>query len=216
MVAVYLNKPTGLSFNCGGSLISATAVVTAAHCINTASKNYEPNEVALYLGRYRLTDWNEAGAISSNVQRLHVHPDFRRLEGSFDADIAILIMPAPVQFNQYIRPICEWSSGNDVIEISGLSGTVPGWGRDSDNRVTGVLRKTELPIVDSLTCVRKSELLTKAVSPRTFCAGTLNGDGPCQGDSGERLRYYYYKDWFFFHVTAIRPFIHFKLLQTTD
>lgn len=145
--------------------------------------------MALYLGRWRLTDWNEVGAVSSNVQRILVHPDFRRTEGSFDADIAILIMPTSVQFNQYIRPICEWSADTDVNEINGTSGTVAGWGRDADNRITGVLRQIVLPIVDSLTCVRRSDLLNKAVSPRTFCAGTLNGDGPCQGDSGERIYY---------------------------
>lgn len=188
MAAVYLNKPTGLNFNCGGTLITATAVVTAAHCINTAVKNYQPHEVALQLGRFRLTDWNEVGSVSSNVQRIIVHPDFQRLDGSFDADIAILFMPTSVEFSKYIRPICEWTGNSDVGTIEGLSGTVTGWGRDSSNVVTGVLRKTDLPIVNSLTCVRKSNALVKAVSDRTFCAGTLSGDGPCQGDSGEGIR----------------------------
>lgn len=63
MVAIYLNKATGLSFNCGGSLISSKAVVTAAHCINTSTKNYRAHEVVLYLGRYSLIDWSEQGII---------------------------------------------------------------------------------------------------------------------------------------------------------
>lgn len=92
MVAIYLNKPTGLSFNCGGSLVSARAVVSAAHCINTATKNYQASEVLLWLGRYSLTDWSEVGAVSSNVQYIYIHPDYKRQRESYDADISILLM----------------------------------------------------------------------------------------------------------------------------
>lgn len=52
-VAIYTNEATGLSFSCGGTIISARTVITAAHCINTSTRNYTAQEVVLYLGRYR-------------------------------------------------------------------------------------------------------------------------------------------------------------------
>lgn len=102
MVAIYLNKATGLSFNCGGTLISSKTVITAAHCIHTATKNYRAHEVVLYLGRYSLIDWSEVGSIATNVKEIFIHTDYKRQRESFDADIAILIMTKRVDFNEFV------------------------------------------------------------------------------------------------------------------
>lgn len=184
-MAIYLSKPTGLSFNCGGSLVSPKAVISAAHCINTSTKNYRPNEVLLWLGRFSLIDWSEVGAISSTVQQIIIHTDYKRQRESYDADIAILVMEKRVEFNEYIRPVCLWSGSSNIQNVEGLKGTVVGWGKDgTDKIVSNIPKKVDLPIVNTITCVQTSESLYKAVSNRTFCAGTLNGDGPCHGDSG--------------------------------
>lgn len=182
----FFYRPTGLSFNCGGSLVSARAVLSAAHCINTATKNYQASEVLLWLGRYSLTDWSETGAVSSNVQQIYIHPDYKRQRESYDADISILVMQRPVEFTQYVRPICLWQPTNGIQDVEGHRGTVVGWGKDGSDRIVSTIpRKVDLPIVNSLTCVQTSESLSKVISQRTFCAGTLNGDGPCHGDSGK-------------------------------
>lgn len=181
-----MNKPTGLSFNCGGSLVSPKAVISAAHCINTSTKNYLPHEVLLWLGRYSLIDWSEVGAISSAVAQIIIHSDYKRQRESYDADIAVLVMEKPVEFNEYIRPVCLWSGSSNIQHVEGLKGTVVGWGKDgTDKIVSNIPKKVDLPIVNTITCVQTSESLYKAVSNRTFCAGTLSGDGPCHGDSGK-------------------------------
>lgn len=185
MVAIYLNKPTGLSFNCGGTLISAKTVISAAHCINTSTKHYRAQEVVLYLGRYSLIDWSEVGSVSSNVEKIVIHTDYKRQRESYDADIAILIMTRRVEFNEFVRPACLWPGLSTIQELEGKKGVVVGWGKDgTDQVVSKVPKKIDLPIVNSITCVQTSESLSKAVSNRTFCAGTLDGDGPCHGDSG--------------------------------
>lgn len=183
---MYVNKPPNLSFICGGSLVNTKSVVTAAHCVRTTNGDHRPSDIVLWLGRHNLGNWNEAGAISSNVERVMVHPDFRRYSSeSYDADIAILIMQRQVTYTQYVRPICLWPTRDDITIIEGSSGTVVGWGEDNTgNPVSNVPNKVELPIVNSLTCVQTSSVLLQLISNRTFCAGSLQGEGPCHGDSG--------------------------------
>lgn len=189
MAAIYLNKATGLSFNCGGTLISSKTVITAAHCINTSTKNYRADEVVLYLGRYSLIDWSEVGSVATNVDQILIHTDYKKQRDSFDADIAILVITKRVEFNEFVRPVCLWPGKSSIQEIEGKNGVVVGWGKDGTDRVvSNIPKKVNLPIVNSITCVQTSESLSKAVSNRTFCAGTLNGDGPCHGDSGEIFR----------------------------
>lgn len=186
MVAIYLIRSNGLSYNCGGSLVSHNVVVTAAHCINTDTKNYRPHEVLLWLGRYNLLKWNEAGSVASNVKEIIVHSDYKSQPESYDADVAILTMDRNVEFNRYVRPVCLWSDSTSIQEEDGLKGTVVGWGKyDAFSVVSNTLRRIDLPIVNSTTCLQTSKALHKAVSNRTFCAGTLNGSGPCHGDSGK-------------------------------
>ena len=123
-----LNFISGLSFNCGGTLISSKSVITAAHCLNTSTKNYHAHEVVLYLGRYSLIDWSEIGSIATNVEQIIVHTDYKRQKESFDADIAILVMTKLIEFNQFIRPACIWPDTSSIQEIEGQNGVVVGWG----------------------------------------------------------------------------------------
>lgn len=179
-----MNKGTSLAFNCGGTLISSKSVITAAHCINTNTKNIRADEIVLYLGRYSLIDWSEVGTISTNVEQIIVHTDYKKQRDSYDADIAILIMTKRVEFNEFVRPACLWPGTSSIQEIEGKNGIVVGWGKNQESTVSNIPKKVSLPIVNSITCVQTSESLSKAVSNRTFCAGALSGEGPCHGDSG--------------------------------
>lgn len=197
LVAIYLNRPRGLKFNCGGSLISSKAVVTAAHCLQSAKRTYMIHEILIWLGRHNLMDWNEQDSISSNVQQILIHPDFKRTsEDSYDADLAILITSKHIEFNRFIRPVCLWSDSMDQTEFIQQNGTLIGWGRDnSDNILSDSPKMIELPTINYEECGERSKALRNAVSNRTFCAGTLNGNGPCQGDSGGGFMVYTQMGW---------------------
>lgn len=189
IVAMFLNKPSGLSFNCGGTLVSSSAVVTAAHCVITSHKAYQPHEMTVWLGRHSLTDWSEPGATTVPIQSINVHQDYMRQQQSYDADIAVIKLQRTVTFTEYIRPVCLWPAATDLKEVENKRGSVIGWGRDVDLPISNIPKKIDLPIVNVLSCIQKSVHLAKTVSERTFCAGTLDGTGPCKGDSGRAILY---------------------------
>ena len=179
----------GTKFVCGGTLVSNRMVISAAHCINTGTRRYEAHEVLLWLGRYSLKVFNEDGAIATGVDRIHVHPEYKTIDrDSFDADIALLITTKIIEYTSYVRPVCLWSESTDISLVEGKEGTVVGWGKIDVENTSDILRKIDLPIVNALACVRKTAQLNTVVSNRTFCAGTLDGSGPCMGDSGKGIR----------------------------
>lgn len=183
IAAVYLNGSKGFTFQCGGTLVSRRAVITAAHCVVT-TRTREAAEIKVSLGRHRLNETDNAWSRPVPVRAVHVHEDYGKKAFSFDADLAILVLQEPVTFSQYIWPVCLWPAATDLKDVEGRTGTVVGWGRDENGQLLDVANQVEIPIVDNLACVQRSPTLIDNVSSRTFCAGSLDGSGPCRGDSG--------------------------------
>lgn len=196
LVAIYQIDAFGTAFACGGTLISnriSKSVLTAAHCVKGARKSYQLHEILLYFGHYNRLDWNESDSIRSGVSEIHIHPDYQVQSQTKDADLAILIAKEIFEFNDFIQPVCLWSTeASDLDTI----GTVVGWGRDPSNRLISTYpRKMELPIVEVDECMVTNERIAAALSNRTFCASTFNGNGPCHGDSGSGLMMFHNNRW---------------------
>jgi Trypsin len=57
-------------------------------------------------------------------------------------------------------------------------GIVAGWGRDEHNRqITPKAKWVEVPVVSDADCLQSDLVYRYITSNRTFCAGTLNGEG---------------------------------------
>jgi secreted trypsin-like serine protease len=182
---VVINKQLDetIKYVCGASLLSNKVVISAAHCI----KPFSVNQIILYIGAYDISNKTNNDYEVRKPSELIVHPDYstNKKKETADADIGLLIMQKPVQFNSFIRPICLWPSqliNEDVVDQTGI---IVGWGRSNDNAFsTATPLSIELPIVSDGTCLREDISYFYITSNRTFCVGEKNRKGLCHGDSG--------------------------------
>lgn len=187
LAAYYHN---GNEFKCGGSLISNKIVVTAAHCIYEKKNSImrKAEDATMFLGRYNLNSKEET-AVFSAVTEFMVHPEWNQDDDRFDADIAIAVLTKTIVFNSFVKPICMWTATSDFTDLVGKNGVVAGWGKTEQSAVpTPIPKWTEIPVVDTITCLQSSPYFSAITSGRTFCGGkTVKGEGPCSGDSGQKV-----------------------------
>ncbi|XP_039767209.1 serine protease 33-like [Ornithorhynchus anatinus] len=85
---------------CGGSLLTSSWVLTAAHCVF----RQKPSGFSVILGTNTLDPISSDG-ITRQVKQIIAHPGFRgNIEDS--SDVALLELSEPVPFTEKIRPIC--------------------------------------------------------------------------------------------------------------
>lgn len=167
---------------CGGSLISRTVVISAAHCFWTELEKQLPaSRFAVAVGKlYR--PWNnphDVDAQKSDVKSVKLPSRFLGAASNFQDDIALLNVQTPFEFRSYVRPVCiDFDAMFSRRQLhSGAVGKVAGWGlTEEDGQEARVLQVVELPYVDIETCISASPPgFYEYITSDKICAGVING-----------------------------------------
>ena len=181
----------GDTYACGGTLVTDTWVVTAAHCINrfVSSSGFSPinaDQLTVYSGGI---DRSLNGGMSSNtVVQVIANPNYDQVNNT--ADIALLRLSSPVSSPAQAIKLMDNELQKDAdIEFSNAEREnllLSGWGRTSTNgtQSTDILQKAVLDGVADDTCALAWRWSGFASS--FICANSFN-KGSCSGDSGGPL-----------------------------
>lgn len=159
---------------CGGTLVSPTKVVTAAHCMVGETTS----SVRVVGGR---TNLNGTNGTVSRVSKIWIHPSYTTATQGKDVAVLTLSTSMPYTTAPYV------TSSQTGVYAAGTTARILGWGTTSENgSSSNQLRTATVPTVSNSSC--SSSYGSNFISSDMVCAGlTSGGVDTCQGDSGGPL-----------------------------
>jgi secreted trypsin-like serine protease len=190
-------------FFCGGVILDATHVATAAHCVVDIGGRHVAGKVAVLAGSSSLQPL-APGSVTDPVQSSSFDSRYEPLISDYDVALLKLVRPlwsgplapsangsssiAPVRFDPPSAAVyADPDSGRPTIVTAG------GWG-DVNPAPTAApsypmtLQVVRMPLVSDLACEEEYALIEQPITKRMICAGGgKTRRDTCYGDSGGPL-----------------------------